>query len=115
MAHKHILPMHSSAQLIMDEIKSRHSSIWPSVSVIVPTYRRFRPVLSTLRDLLTQDYEDLEIVIADQNREWPFELQSEFENVRAASNVRWLLLDNPGVVAARNEAVRISRGNPAIY
>ena len=99
----------------MDEIKSRHSSIWPSVSVIVPTYRRFRPVLSTLRHLLTQDYVDLEIVVADQNREWPLELQSEFENVRALSNVRWLLLDNPGVVAARNEAVRISRGEILLF
>ena len=91
------------------------TSAWPSISVIVPTYRRFRPVLSALRDLLAQDYDDLEIVVADQNREWPFELQSEFEKIRSRSNIRWLIIDKPGVVAARNEAVRMSRGDILLF
>ena len=88
---------------------------WPAVSVVVPTYRRFEPLLNTLRDLLAQEYSDLEVIVADQNPSWPTELQSQLDEVRSHPNVRWLSLEAPGVVAARNEAVRVSRGEIVLF
>ena len=87
----------------------------PPVSVIVPTYRRYEPVLNTVRDLLAQDYPDLEIVVADQNVSWPSELKSKLDELRAQANVHWMTLDAPGVVAARNEAARVSRGEILLF
>src|SRR5262245_56319539 len=87
----------------------------PVVSVVVPTYRRFEPLLNTLRDLLAQDYPGLEIVVADQNPQWPAELQPQRIAFQNNPNMRWLSLEVPGVVAARNEAVRVSRGEILLF
>jgi GT2 family glycosyltransferase len=87
----------------------------PSVTVIVPTYRRFEPVLSTIRNLLSQQYESYTIVVADQNDDWPISLQSERDKLREHPKVLWLRLQPPGVVAARNEAVRQSHGEVLIF
>lgn len=87
----------------------------PTVSVIVPTYRRFEPLLSTLRDLVAQDYPELEIIVADQNPAWPSELQPQIDELRAHRNIRWLPLAAPGVVAARNEAGQISQGEILLF
>jgi GT2 family glycosyltransferase len=83
----------------------------PALSVIVPTYRRFGPVLDTVGDLLAQRGVTFEVIVADQNPEWPAERLGERDALRADPRVRWLELHPPAVVTARNEAVRQSRGD----
>ena len=41
------------------------------VSVIIPTYRRWDHVLATARDNPAQDYSAIEVIVVDQNMEWP--------------------------------------------
>jgi GT2 family glycosyltransferase len=98
-----------------DQRDMNRAAVWPSISVVIPTYRRYRPTLSTLRDLLAQDYPEFEIVVADQNPTWPAEFQSELDTLKANHRVRWLTLETPGVVAARNEAVRVSTGEILVF
>jgi glycosyltransferase involved in cell wall biosynthesis len=39
---------------------------FPSISVIIPTYRREEPLKDTLDDLLKQDYPNFEVLVIDQ-------------------------------------------------
>jgi GT2 family glycosyltransferase len=87
----------------------------PVVSVIVPTFRRYEPVLNTLDDLLRQRDVVVEAVVADQNDEWPAEYQDRRARLAADPRVRWLTIRPPGVVAARNEAVRQSTGDVLVF
>jgi GT2 family glycosyltransferase len=87
----------------------------PFVSVIVPTFRRFDPLLGTLRDLLNQDYPLFEIVVADQNPQWPEDLTAPRVRIQADPRVRWLRLERPGVVAARNAAAAASIGEILLF
>jgi GT2 family glycosyltransferase len=90
-------------------------SFEPDVSVIIPTYRRFEPVLETVSDLLVQDYPRFEILVADQNRQWPGTLEERRTALRRDPRVRWMNLDQPGVVRARNQAVAEARGDVLLF
>jgi len=87
----------------------------PEVSVIVPTYRRFEPVLQTVSALLGQDYPRFEVLVADQNRQWPDTLEERVAALRRDRRVRWMNLDQPGVVRARNQAVEAARGEILLF
>lgn len=86
----------------------------PLVSVIIPTFRRFGPLLDTIEDLRRQKDCRFELVIADQNESWPEEWEAARDKAADAENVKWLQLEN-GVVAARNEAVRQSNGEILLF
>jgi GT2 family glycosyltransferase len=85
------------------------------VSVIVPSYRRFQPLLNTLNDLLKQDYENFEIIVIDQNSEWSDEYLTELAQVRANPRVIWLHQALPEVVVARNTAVQQASGAIVLF
>lgn len=86
----------------------------PLVSVIIPTFRRFGPLLDTIEDLQGQKDCQFELVIADQNEAWPEEWKAARDQAAGAENVKWLRLKN-GAVAARNEAVRQSKGEILLF
>lgn len=85
------------------------------VSVIIPTYRRFEPLLNTLATLLQQDYEDFELIVIDQNPEWPPSLRDRAADLKQDLRLRWLSLPSPGVVGARNEGVVRSIGDILLF
>jgi GT2 family glycosyltransferase len=85
------------------------------VSVILPTYRRFEPVLKTLEDLLVQQYPDFEIILLDQNPAWPEELRDRFALVSNDLRVRWVKTEGPGVVKACNLAVKEASGELLLF
>jgi GT2 family glycosyltransferase len=87
----------------------------PQVSVILPTYRRCEPLLRSLEDLLAQDGVRFEIIVADQNPQWPAELVAERDRRQADPRVIWLKIPSPGVVAARHAAVAIARGDILLF
>jgi GT2 family glycosyltransferase len=96
-------------------VSSESRSSTPLVSAIVPTFRRFRPVLDTVRALLDQHYTPLEIIVADQNGEWPADLVAERDALAADPRVDWLRIDPPGVVVARNRAVQRAAGEILLF
>jgi GT2 family glycosyltransferase len=87
----------------------------PQVSVVIPTFRRFRPLLDTLRDLRAQSYSRFEILIGDQNPSWPHEFHQELAEVKQDPRIHWFVFDRPGVVTTRNECVRRSSGDIILF
>jgi glycosyltransferase involved in cell wall biosynthesis len=85
------------------------------VSVILPTYRRFEPVLKTLEDLLVQQYPDFEIILLDQNPAWPEELRDRLALFTKDQRVHWVRIDAPGVVKACNLAVKEASGDLLLF
>lgn|GEM_PF-699405 len=91
-----------------------------SLSVIIPTYRRFAPLLETLEDLKAQVWgaetiSSVEILIADQNLEWPDEYRQRKSEFAQQENITWMTLETPGVVNARNSAVEKSTGDLLLF
>lgn len=87
----------------------------PSISVVIATFRRFEPPLQTVADLLRQDYPHFEVVVADQNPSWPPELIGRLHAIQSDPRVRWLPIDAPGVVSARNRAAAVSTGDVLLF
>ncbi len=80
-------------------------SALPLVSVVIPSCNRANVVSRAIRSVLSQTYQNIEIIIVDDGSEdeTPGVL-SEF------SNIRVLTQDNRGVSAARNTGIETSYG-----
>jgi GT2 family glycosyltransferase len=85
------------------------------LSVIVPTFRRFAPLLDTVQSLLVQQDADFEIVVVDQNPSWPDALRDRKAHVASDARVKWLVRDKPGVVASRHDAVDAAIGDIFVF
>ena len=81
----------------------------PLVSVVVPAWNAERTIVETLRSLLSQTYQALEIVVVDDGSS-----DSTADKVKQMATefpqLRLILQPNRGVAAARNAGVRSSRG-----
>lgn len=80
----------------------------PEISVIIPTYEEW-PILQLCLDCLAEqslDQERFEVIVANNNSspEVP-------DTLRMAPNVRVIHAPKPGSYAARNEAIRLARGD----
>jgi len=84
-------------------------------SVIVPSFRRFEPLLNTVSDLQQQSYPDYEIIVIDQNPKWPQELQQRLEAICQDSKIVWLKQQRSQVVIARNFGVEQASGDILIF
>ena len=87
----------------------------PYLSVIVPTFRRFSPLLDTIQGLLAQQDVDFEILVVDQNPAWPVSLRGRKTELASDPRVKWLVRDEPGVVAARHDAVAAATGDIFVF
>jgi GT2 family glycosyltransferase len=85
------------------------------LSVLIPTFRRFEPLLDTIESLLAQREVEFEIVIVDQNPAWPDHLHIRKTKLAANMRVKWLTRDQPGVVAARHDAVAVATGDIFVF
>jgi GT2 family glycosyltransferase len=85
------------------------------VSVIVPSYRRFQPLINTIKDLQKQDYQSFEIIVVDQNPEWSAEYHVSLEEIRQDPRVIWLNQEKPEVVTARNTAAQQATGDLILF
>ena len=84
-------------------------------SVILPTYRRFEPLLNTLTDLHAQIYNEFEIIVIDQNEYWPEKYLQNLKSIQSSPRVNWIYQEVPDVVVARNMAVQKSKGEILIF
>ena len=83
------------------------------VSVIVPTYRRERPLRDILGDLAAQQYEPFEVVVVDQT-ERPAEETRAFV-ASLGDRVRYIRRETPNLPAARNAGIREARGEIIVF
>jgi GT2 family glycosyltransferase len=87
----------------------------PLISVIIPTFRRFGPLLDTLSDVVRQEDVAFEVVVADQNPEWPPDCRARLNRFVEDPRVHRMTLKRPGVVRARNLAVKASHGTILVF
>ncbi len=89
------------------------ASATPSVSVVVPTYRRERVLCNSLSHLLTQDYPDFEVVVVDQTLD--HEPQTRRFLAAHSSRLRYHTLPEPSLPRARNVGAKLARGEVVLF
>lgn len=81
----------------------------PRVSVIIPVYNAERFISETIESVTAQTYEDWEIIAVDDgSRDRSLEILKEYS--KRYSRIRVISQKNAGSSAARNNAIRVSRG-----
>lgn len=85
------------------------------ISVIIPTYRRYKEVCATVQSLVCCEYEDFEIIVVDQNTSWPGKSARLKAEIESDPRVKWLSIGQPGVVNARHMAVEHSSGDLLLF
>ncbi len=89
------------------EIRNPQSNAMPKVSVIIPTYNRLPMLMEAVDSVLTQDFEDIELIVVDDGS--TDETGEEIK--RYGGRVRLLQhSENRGVSAARNRGILHARG-----
>lgn len=81
----------------------------PLVSVVLPVFNSEKYIAETLDSILSQSYQNLEIVIVDDGS--TDSSQEIIKNtIRIYPNIRYVRQQNAGVSAARNRGIRESKG-----
>jgi GT2 family glycosyltransferase len=84
-------------------------------SIVIPSYRRFQPLINTIKNLQKQTYSDFEIIVVDQNLAWTEDFHDSLADIRKDSRIIWLNQEKPEVVTARNTAVKQAQGEIIIF
>ncbi len=77
----------------------------PLVSVLIPTYRRARFLQEAIDSVLTQTFQDFEVIVVEDGS---YEAAEVVE--RYGTQVRYVWQPNQGVSVARNTGARLARG-----
>ena len=77
------------------------------VSVIIPTFNREKTIERSVRSVLCQTYQDLEVIVVDDGSEEATE--SVITEIRAP-RVKYYRQENSGACAARNKGISLSAG-----
>lgn len=79
----------------------------PKVSVIIPTYNRAVLLRSAINSVLSQSYEDYEIIVVDDGSTDDTE---KIVNELSTDKLRYVYQENKGRSAARNYGIKLARG-----
>ncbi|MEL4894724.1 hormogonium polysaccharide biosynthesis glycosyltransferase HpsN [Crocosphaera sp. Alani8] len=88
---------------------------YPSISLIIPTYRREQILKDTLEDVLKQDYPNLEILVVDQTEIHDPTIETYLDNLAKAHKIKWFRVSWASLPAARNYGVRRCQGDIIIF
>lgn len=87
----------------------------PSISIVVPTYRREKVLLDTIDYLLALNPAANEIVIVDQTEQHSSETASALRDLAKAGQVRWLRLAEPSIPHAMNAGLQEARNEIVLF
>ena len=91
---------------IKKSTSSDRESNSPKISVIVPTYNRAYQLKETLSSVLTQTYQDFELIVVDDGS-----IDDTSKVIKEFPRVKYLALkENYGVSIARNEGLAFAKG-----
>jgi GT2 family glycosyltransferase len=76
------------------------------VSIAIPTYNRGPILVETLERLLALTPPAAEIVVVDQTKSYPAEIEARLRTWSNDGSVRWIRLPEPSIPHAMNEALR---------
>ncbi|MGB5596881.1 MAG: hormogonium polysaccharide biosynthesis glycosyltransferase HpsN [Crocosphaera sp.] len=88
---------------------------YPSISLIIPSYRREQILKDTLEDVLKQDYPNLEIIVVDQTPTHDPAIQTYLENLAKTHKIKWFRINWASLPGARNYGVRRSQGEIIVF
>src|SRR5829696_2051925 len=100
---------------VWDTCPLRPGSSSPSVSVVVPTYRRPTDLVRCVDSLLAMGYPRLEVIVVDNAPQEPETAALVAERFSAEPRVRYLREWTPGASRARNLGVRSARGEVVAF
>lgn len=85
----------------------------PLVSVIIPTYNRPAMLAESVRSVLDQTYEDIEIIVVNDSG---IKVENILASLNRKGNISYIRHDrNKGIAAARNTGIALSRGKYIAY
>lgn len=87
----------------------------PLLSVIIPTYNREQILIDTVKDVLQQDYPNLEILIIDQTSEHKIETKNYLQEVAKTGKIKWYQVKWASLPGARNYGVHQSKGEIILF
>ncbi len=76
----------------------------PEITVAIPTYNREEVLVNTIKDVLNQSYENLELLVVDQSKTHSSETEAALTNI-TDGRFRYYKTTPPSVTAARNFAI----------
>lgn len=79
----------------------------PKVSIIIPTYNRARFIKEAINSVLSQDFQDYEIIVVDDGST---DNTKEIINSLKNKKIRYFFQENKGRSRARNRAIKLARG-----
>jgi len=86
-----------------------------TIAVAIPTYRRERVLVETVRQVLAQEPPPDEILVVDQTESHEPETSAYLHREDAARRVRWIPHAPPGVPGARNRALAEARSEVVLF
>ena len=94
-------------------LPAKPSSALP-VSCVVPSYNRGTMLIDTINDLLAQRPAALEIIVVDQTRQHPPEVEARLSELAREPNVRYFRVEVANASRARNFGFREAKGEVLI-
>ncbi len=79
----------------------------PEISVVIPTFNRSQLVLRAIRSVLSQTFNDFEVIVIDDGS--PADTADVIREL--GSKVKYIWQENQGVATARNLGVSVANGN----
>lgn len=101
---------HVINELAPDGGKSR-----PSISVVIPTFRREQVLVNTIAFLLQQDFAPSEILIVDQSPSHEPHIEMVLEKWNREGVVRWVRLPEPSITHAMNVGLQEARSAVVLF
>lgn len=89
--------------------------VFPSVSVIIPTYGREGVLRDTLANVIQQDYPIYEVLVVDQTPTHEPATEAYLSQLATDGAIRWLRVDWASLPGARNYGVRCSTGEIIVF
>lgn len=88
---------------------------YPTISLIIPTYRREQILKDTLDDVLKQNYPNLEIIVVDQTPVHEAAIQVYLEQLVKQQKIQWFRVNWASLPGARNYGVRRATGDIIVF
>ncbi|KPJ55084.1 MAG: hypothetical protein AMS16_04370 [Planctomycetes bacterium DG_58] len=85
----------------------------PKVSVVIATYRREEVLCETIRQVLSEPYENKEVLVIDQTEEHLEETRKFLESVK--QSIRYIRMDRPSQPAAESRGVHEATGDILLF
>ena len=85
------------------------------LTIAIPTYSRYEPLVLTIQQVLTVLHEDEELLVVDQNSGMPVHIEQSLVAWEQGGRLRRIILDHPSLTTARNTALRYASGHIVLF